>query len=69
MSHSSSAICTFLLSISANTTHLSSKGTLLVDVVSHTGLSWGLEAESRVAHEPEAKCYNVLAPMWKMLKK
>merc|ERR1719370_2189245 len=32
--------------------HLSGEGTLLVDVVSHAGLSWGLEAKSRVAHEP-----------------
>ena len=43
-----------------NTIHLSSEGTLLVDVVSYTGLSWSLEAESRVAHEPGGKrCSNV----------
>ena len=45
-----------------STTHLSSEGTLLVDVVSNTGLSWGLEAESRVAHEPGGKCCSVLTP-------
>ena len=42
-----------------NTIHLSSEGTLLVDVVSYTGLSWSLEAESRVAHEPGGKYCNM----------
>ena len=42
--------------------HLADERALLVDVVAHTGLSWGLEAESRVAHEPGGKCCSVLTP-------
>ena len=53
---------TLYLSWSVIVDYLSGEGTLFVNVVSHTSLSWGLEAESRVAHEPGGKCCSVLTP-------